>query len=114
MENQTINRIEIRGRIGQDPRITRVGKNSVARFCVATSEIYRDRSGEIKEEITWHNVSAWADKSQTSLDELKKGDMVSVLGRIRNMKYTSAEGDDRYFVEIVANKLTSVDPQSLS
>lgn len=114
MENQTINRIEIRGRIGQDPRITRVGKNSVARFCVATSEIYRDRSGEIKEEITWHNVSAWADKSQTSLDELKKGDLVSVLGRIRNMKYTSAEGDDRYFVEIVANKLTSVDPQSLS
>ena len=114
MENITVNKIEIRGRIGQDPRITRVGKNSVARFCVATSEIYRDRSGEIKEEITWHNVSAWADKSQTSLEELKKGDLVSVLGRIRNMKYTSAEGDDRYFVEIVANKLNTVDPQSLS
>ena len=114
MENITVNKIEIRGRIGQDPRITRVGKNSVARFCVATSEIYRDRSGEIKEEITWHNVSAWADKSQTSLEELKKGDLVSVLGRIRNMKYTSAEGDDRYFVEIVANKLSTVDPQSLS
>jgi single stranded DNA-binding protein (ssb) len=114
MENITVNKIEIRGRIGQEPKVTRVGKNAVARFCVATSEIFRDRSGEIKEEITWHNVSVWEEKSQTPLEELKKGDLVSVFGRIRNMKYTSAEGDDRYFVEIVANKLASVDPKSLS
>ena len=105
MENITVNKIEIRGRIGQDPRITRVGKNSVARFCVATSEIYKDRSGELKEETTWHNVSAWADKSQVDLNQLKKGDMVSVTGRIRNVRYTSAEGDDRYFVEVVASRL---------
>ena len=52
MENITVNKIEIRGRIGQEPKVTRVGKNAVARFCVATSEIFRDRSGEIKEEIT--------------------------------------------------------------
>ena len=45
---------------------------------------------------------------------LSHEDLVSVFGRIRNMKYTSAEGDDRYFVEIVANKLASVDPKSLS
>ena len=48
MENQTLNRIEIRGRIGQEPRVTRVGEKSVARFCVDTSEIYKDRSGELK------------------------------------------------------------------
>lgn len=105
MENQTLNRIEIRGRIGQDPRVTRVADKAVARFCVATSEIYKDRSGELKEETTWHNVSAWADKCQMDLNQLKKGDMVSVVGRIRNVRYTSAEGDDRYFVEIVASKL---------
>ena len=105
MENQTLNRIEIRGRIGQDPRVTRVAYKAVARFCVATSEIYKDRNGELKEETTWHNVSAWADRSEMDLSQLKKGEMVSVIGRIRNVRYTSAEGDDRYFVEIVANKL---------
>ena len=112
MENVTLNRIEIRGRIGQEPRITRVADKSVARFCVATNEIYKDRNGDLREETTWHNVSAWADKSQMDLNQLKKGDMVSVTGRVRNVRYTSAEGDDRYFVEIVASRLVPYGQQS--
>lgn len=115
MENQTLNRIEIRGRIGQDPKITRVADKSVARFCVATNEIFKDRNGELREETTWHNVSAWDDRSQMELSRLKKGDMVSVTGRVRNVRYTTSEGEDRYFVEIVANRLCPAEvPQQRS
>ena len=113
MENQTLNRIEVRGRIGQDPKITPVGEKAVARFCVATSEIYKERGGGIKEETTWHNISIWSDRTQVNLSQLKKGDLVSVTGRIRNNKYTSEEGTDRYYSEIVANRLMLADvPQS--
>ena len=105
MENVTLNRIEIRGRIGQDPKVTRISNKSVARFCVATSEIYKDRSGGLKEDTTWHNVAVWEDKSQMDLGQLTKGDLVSITGRIRNVKYTSEEGVDRYYSEIVASRL---------
>ncbi len=106
MENLTLNRVELRGRIGQDPRIARVGDSSVARFSVATSEIYKDRNGELKEEITWHNVSAWQGRNIADFNGLRKGVPVSVVGRIRNVKYTSTEGEERQFTEIQANKLS--------
>ena len=58
MDNFTLNRVELRGRIGQDPRIANVGESAVARFSIATSEIFKDRNGDLKEEITCHNETA--------------------------------------------------------
>ena len=47
-----MNRIELRGNVGQDARINRVGDNTVVRFNMATNETYKDRSGNLKEETT--------------------------------------------------------------
>ncbi len=105
MENLTLNRVEVRGRVGQDPRIAKVGEASVARFSVATNEIFKDRNGEIREETTWHNISAWAGKGIADFTKVRKGAMVSLVGRIRNVKYTSIEGEDRHYQEIVASHL---------
>lgn len=92
IENVTLNRAELRGRIGQDPRIAQVGNTQVCRFSLATSEIYKDRNGDIKEETTWDNISAWAGKNIENFQNLKKGTLVLVVGRLRNVKYTSMEG----------------------
>lgn len=105
LDNITINRVELRGRIGQDPKIAEVGGSKVARFSIATSEIYKDRTGTIQEEITWHNVTVWAGKNVEDFSNLKKGVLVTVNGRIRTTRYTSLEGEDRHYTEIVASKL---------
>lgn len=110
MDNNSLNRVELRGRIGQDPKITEAGGSKVARFSVATSEIYKDRSGALQEETTWHNVSVWNGKNVADFAQLKKGTMVSVFGRIRISKYTSVDGDERYFTEIVANSVSLANP----
>ena len=60
--DRSFNRIELRGNAGQDARIIKVGDNTVARFNIATNETYKDRSGNLKEETTWHSVTAWAGK----------------------------------------------------
>lgn len=109
MDNISLNRVELRGRIGQDPRIANVGGSTVARFSVATSEIYKDRGGELREETTWHNVSAWSGRNIADFSGLKKGTPVSVVGRIRNVRYTSTEGDDRQYTEIQASRLSIVE-----
>ena len=112
MENLTLNRVEVRGHVGQDPRIAKVGESTVARFSVATNEIFKDKNGDLKEEVTWHNISVWAGKGIEDFSNLKKGDLVSVVGRIRNVRYTSMEGEDRHYSEILANKFSRVTPEA--
>lgn len=105
---ETLNRMEIRGRIGQEPKIFTVGDTRVARFSVATNEVFHDREGAIKEETTWHNVSAWEGRNIEAFDRIHKGSMVSVVGRLRNTRFTNTEGVEKYLTEVVANQLSLV------
>ena len=63
IETEFLNRVELRGRVGHDPRITNVGESQVARFSLATNEAFRGKNGELREEVTWHNVTAWAGRN---------------------------------------------------
>ncbi len=105
MENRSINRIELRGNVGTAPRINEVGETKVIKFSMATSELYKDRTGTIKEETTWHNIVAWAGKGMPDFNDIHKGICVSVLGRVRSVKYTNAQGEEKYFTEVLANRL---------
>lgn len=116
MEQNSINRVELRGRIGQEPRFTTAGDAQIARFSVATSETFKDKTGTIREETTWHNVSAWAGRNISDFRDLKKGALVHIIGKIRNRKYTTNDGVEKYFSEISAKELSVVnqDQQSFS
>ncbi len=105
MEVLTINRVEILGRVGADPRISVVGEKRNARFPVATNEQFRDRNGGLHEETTWHNVAVWQGKGAINLDGIKKGVLVHLYGRIRNTKYRGVDGEEKYFSEVTANNI---------
>lgn len=102
---KSFNRAEIRGNVGQDPRVNEVNGVNVARFTVATNETYKDKQGVLKEETVWHNVVAWSGKDIPEFKEIKKGVNLSVTGKIRNGKYTANSGEERYFSEILAHKV---------
>ena len=104
MEN-SINREELLGRIGQNPKIMTCGDSQMARFSIATNERFKDRSGTLKEETTWHNVSVWSSRNTDDFRLLKKGVLVHVVGKIRNAKYQNAEGEDKYFTEVSATRM---------
>jgi single-strand DNA-binding protein len=103
---RSINRIELKGNVGQDPKINVVGENTVAKFNVATHEVYSDKSGALRKETTWHNIVAWAGKGMPDFNEIKKGVCVSLTGRIRTNKYTNNDGEDKQYNEIIANRIT--------
>ncbi len=109
--DRSFNRIELRGNAGQDARITKVGGNTVARFNVATNETYKDRTGTLKEETTWHTVTAWAGKGMPDFTRIRKGVCVYVLGRVRQVRYTTAEGEEKSFYEVLASRLNIEEPQ---
>ena len=104
MEN-SINRVELLGRIGQNPKIMMCGDSQLAKFSLATNERFKDRSGVLKEETTWHNVSVWASRNTDDFRLLKKGVLVHVFGKIRNVRYQNSEGEDRYYTEVSATKM---------
>ena len=91
--------------MGADPRIAMAGNNRNARFPVATNEHYKDRSGTIHEETTWHNITLWQTPRTPPFEQIRKGMTVHIYGRIRNSKYKGMDGEDKYFSEITANHL---------
>lgn len=101
---EQLNKVELRGIVG-NIRIQQVNDTRIARISVATDYIYENRSGEKVVETTWHCITAWENKSNISLDEVKRGDGVYIQGRLRNTRYTDAHGVERTITEIIANKL---------
>ena len=112
MERLTINRVEILGRVGADPRIAVAGATRNAKFPVATNEHYKDRSGSLREETTWHNVTIWQGNKTPAFELIKKGTMVHIYGRIRNTKYKGLDGEDKYFSEVTANHLDIINEEN--
>jgi len=105
IETEFLNRVELRGRVGHDPKVFSVGDAQVARFSVATNEAFRGRNGELREEVTWHNITAWAGRNIMDFNDIHKGIFVSLAGRLRNHRYTTNDGSERNVVEIVAGRL---------
>ncbi len=106
---RSMNRIELRGNVGQDARVNVVGSSTVARFNMATNEVFKDRNGNMKEETTWHSIVAWSGRGMPDLSRIKKGTLVYVIGRLRINKFITAEGEERQFPEILASRVSIVD-----
>lgn len=100
---RTVNKAEIGGYIGADPKITTFEDGrQVVKLVVATEESFKDRGGEWKQETTWHTIIAWSGKEMPPFVELRKGQRISVQGKIKNKSFEGRDGQMRYFHEILA------------
>jgi single-strand DNA-binding protein len=103
----SINRVILVGNLGKDPEIRHLdGGIAVARFPIATSETYKDKTGNKVERTEWHNIVAWRGLAEVAEKYLKKGQSVYIEGRIRSNNYQDKEGVQRYSIEIVADNMT--------
>lgn len=102
---QTINKVELLGRVGSDPRISQTeDKHRVIRFSIATSEFLRLQNGDLREETTWHRIVAWEGKDNGNIDLIRKGVRVRVKGRFRTNNYEK-DGQQKYVQEVLAQSL---------
>ena len=103
-----LNRIELRGRIGTI-RTNEFNGSKVANFSVVTEYLYKTRDGNAVSETTWFNVAAWNSKDMPDFDSMVKGMPVYVSGRMRTSRYTSADGVERQYYEILASKVRFIE-----
>lgn len=110
---EQLNKVQLRGYIGSI-KVQTVGCSKVARFSVATNYAYKDAQGYCVIETTWSNVVAWEGQNITNLSQLKKGDRVETTGRLRNQRYTDAEGTEHSMIKVLAQTIAHIaDPLTM-
>lgn len=104
-----INKVILIGNVGQDPEIRYTGDvnngTKVATLRLATTERYRDRSGNLQEHTEWHSIVVWRNTADVVEKYVKKGTQVYIEGRLRSRSWDDQNGNKRYVTEIVADTL---------
>lgn len=121
----SVNRVILLGNLGQDPiiRTTQNGKK-IATFSLATSEKWKDKSGEVKEKVEWHKVVVYSDGLANVVEKyVSKGSKLYIEGQLQTRKWDD-KGVEKYITEVVlqgfsckleilnsSNKSENVEPQ---
>ncbi len=101
-----INKVILIGNVGKDPEIRHLDNNlSVARFSLATSESYKNKSGEKITNTEWHNIVVWRGLAEIAEKYVKKGSQICVEGKIRYRSWDDKDGNKRYTTEIDCENL---------
>ncbi len=98
-----LNKAMLIGNVGNDPEIRTLSNNEkVASFRLATTERFKDRNGEQRENTEWHQITAWGKVADIVEKFVKKGSQLYVEGKITTRKWTDKDGNDRFTTEIRA------------
>ena len=103
-----INRIELQGRVG-NVRTNEYNGTRVANFSLATDLLYRTKDGNAVSETTWHNIVAWESKDIPNVHEICVGMPLNVTGRLRTSRYTTADGTEKSYSEVLASRVRIVE-----
>jgi len=102
------------GNLGKDPEVKAFESGtSCTRFSLATSERFKDKSGDQKTVTEWHNITAWGKLGEICAKYLKKGSKVYIEGTIKSRKY-EVQGVERTAIEIVAKEMSMLDSKQES
>lgn len=108
----SLNKVMLIGNVGKEPDVRYLDGGAqgaqgrkVATFTLATTERYRDRSGEMRENTEWHNIVAWGQPADVVERFVHRGTQLYIEGKLRTRSWTDQSGAKRYTTEINADSL---------
>ena len=108
----SLNKAMILGRVGRDPELKQTKSDTaLTTFSVATTESYKDRQGNKKEQTEWHKIVVWGRTAEIVHQYLHKGDLVFVEGKIQTDSYEK-DGEKRYQTQIIARDVKFLTPKN--
>ena len=102
-----MNKVFLMGRLGNNPEVKTANGQQLAKFSLATTETYKDKLGEKKEQTEWHNITVWGKLAEVAGKYLTKGSQVLVEGKICNKNYEK-DGEKKYYTEILASSFQMI------
>ena len=100
------NKVQLIGNLGGNPEVRTLDSGrKLARFSVATNEIYHNANGEKVKETQWHNLVAWGKVAEIAEKYLAKGSEVVIEGKLVSRNYTDKEGNKKYVTEVQVGEM---------
>lgn len=107
-----LNKVMLIGNVGKDPEVRYLDSASgsanatkVATFTLATTERFRDRNNELRENTEWHNIVAWRNSAEVAEKFIRKGTQLYIEGKLRTRQWTDQTGAKRYTTEVVVDNM---------
>lgn len=108
-----VNRVMLIGNLGKDPDIQFLeGNIAVAKFPLATTETFKDRTGKLISQTEWHTVVLWRGLAELAQKYLHKGSLVYIEGRLRTRSWEDKEGNRKFATEVVGDNLIMLDKRA--
>lgn len=108
-----VNRVMLIGNLGKDPDVQFLeGNIGVAKFPLATTETFKDRSGKLISQTEWHTVVLWRGLAELAQKYLHKGSLVYIEGRLRTRSWEDKEGNRKFATEVVGDNLIMLDKRT--
>ena len=99
-----MNKVILMGRLTRDPevRYTQTNNTLVASFSLAVNRRFA-RQGE-ERQADFINIVAWSKTGEFVSKYFKKGQQVSIVGRIQTRTWDDDQGQKHYVTEVVAEE----------
>ncbi len=108
-----LNRVMLIGNLGKDPDVQYLeGNVSMAKFPLATTEMFKERSGKMGTQTEWHNIILWRGLADLAQKFLHKGSLIYLEGRLRTRSWEDREGHKKFVTEIMADNFIMLDRRS--
>lgn len=105
-----VNRVTLIGNLGKDPDVQYLDGNiGVAKFSLATTETYKDKTGKLISQTEWHTVVLWRGLADLAQKYLHKGSLVYIEGRLKTRSWEDKEGNKKFATEIIGENLIMLD-----
>ncbi|PWH85747.1 single-stranded DNA-binding protein [Brumimicrobium oceani] len=112
----SVNKVILIGNLGKDPEIRALENGAkLARFPIATSESYTDKTtGERRNITDWHNIVVWRGLAEVVEKYVKKGQKIYVEGKLKTRSWQDEAGVTKYTTEVVADNMTMLSSRNES
>lgn len=108
----SINKVILIGNVGRDVELRHTpGGAAVARFSLATNEVWKDKNGQRQEHTEWHNIVAWGKLAEFCGTYVSKGRQLYVEGTLRTRTYDDEKGNRRFFTDVRAGVIQLLGPR---
>lgn len=96
----SVNKVILVGNLGRDAELRYTpGGAAIAKFSLATTEVWNDKSGQRQERTEWHNIDLWGKQAESLKEYLTKGKQIFVEGRLQSRKAARCRNCDAFLPE---------------
>ena len=106
---KSVNKVILLGHVTRDPELKNIPSGqAVCSFGFATNRVWKDKTGEKKDAVEFHNMVAWGTLAETCAKNVKKGKPLYIEGYLKTNTWEGKDGKKNYKTEVIVDELSFV------